>query len=43
MPILLTSGFSGAAIHEAKEAGVQILSKPYRIEELALALDAVKS
>lgn len=43
MPILLTSGYSGAAIHEAKETGVQILSKPYRIDELALALDAVKS
>jgi signal transduction histidine kinase/ActR/RegA family two-component response regulator len=43
MPILLTSGYSGAAIHEAKETGVQILSKPYRIEELAVALDAVKS
>lgn len=43
MPILLTSGYSGAALHEAKETGVQILSKPYRIDELALALNAVRS
>lgn len=43
IPILLTSGYSGAAIHEAKETGVNILSKPYRIEELAVALNAVKS
>ncbi|MGJ5199468.1 response regulator [Bradyrhizobium sp. HKCCYLRH1030] len=42
MPILLTSGYSGAAVHAAKEAGVRILSKPYRIDELATALDAVK-
>ncbi|MGJ5140895.1 response regulator [Bradyrhizobium oligotrophicum] len=42
MPILLTSGYSGAAVHAAKEAGVRILSKPYRIDELAAALDAVK-
>jgi CheY-like chemotaxis protein len=43
MPILLTSGYSGATIREAKETGIQILSKPYRIDELALALNAVKS
>ena len=43
IPILLTSGYAGAVIHEAKETGVQILPKPYRIDELAVALDAVKS
>ncbi|MGJ4951375.1 ATP-binding protein [Bradyrhizobium sp. HKCCYLS20291] len=43
MPILLTSGYSGAAVHTAREAGVRILSKPYRIDELAAALDAAKS
>ena len=43
MPILLTSGYSGAVVHEAKKTGVQILSKPYCIDELALALDAVRS
>ncbi|MGJ4891388.1 response regulator [Bradyrhizobium sp. HKCCYLRH3099] len=42
MPILLTSGYSGAAVHAAREAGVRILPKPYRIDELAAALDAVK-
>ena len=43
VPILLTSGYSGAAVHAAKEAGVRILSKPYRIDELAAALDAAKA
>jgi CheY-like chemotaxis protein len=43
MPILLTSGYTGAAIREARETGVQILPKPYRIDELAVALNAVKS
>ncbi|GLH80644.1 hybrid sensor histidine kinase/response regulator [Bradyrhizobium sp. SSBR45G] len=43
MPILLTSGYSGAAVHAAKEAGVRILSKPYRIDELAVAIDAAKA
>lgn len=43
VPILLTSGYSGAAIREAKETGVQILSKPYRIDELATALNAARS
>ncbi|CCD99952.1 response regulator [Bradyrhizobium sp. STM 3809] len=42
MPILLTSGYSGAAVHAAREAGVRILSKPYRIDELAAAIDAAK-
>jgi signal transduction histidine kinase/ActR/RegA family two-component response regulator len=41
--ILLTSGYSEAAVHEAKGAGVRILSKPYRIDELAVALDAIRS
>ncbi|UFZ07294.1 response regulator [Bradyrhizobium ontarionense] len=43
MPILLTSGYSGAAVHAAKEAGVRILSKPYRIDELAAEIDAAKA
>jgi len=43
MPILLTSGYSGASVHAAKEAGVRILSKPYRIDELAAAIDAAKA
>ncbi len=40
--ILLTSGYSGGATHEANAAGVRILLKPYRIDELAVALNAVK-
>ncbi|WP_315785833.1 MULTISPECIES: response regulator [unclassified Bradyrhizobium] len=43
MPILLTSGYSGAAVHAAREAGVRILPKPYRIDELAAAIDAAKA
>jgi CheY-like chemotaxis protein len=43
IPILLTSGYSGAAVHEANGAGVRILPKPYRIDELAVALNAVRS
>ena len=43
MPVLLTSGYSEAAVHDAELAGIQILSKPYHIEELAAALGAVTS
>ncbi len=43
IPILLTSGYSEAAAREAGAAGVQILPKPYRIEDLAAALNAAKS
>jgi signal transduction histidine kinase/ActR/RegA family two-component response regulator len=43
IPVLLTSGYSEAAVHEAEIAGVRILSKPYHIEELAAALGLAKS
>jgi DNA-binding LytR/AlgR family response regulator len=43
VPVLLTSGYAEAAIHEAEAAGIQILEKPYQIEELAAALDAARS
>jgi signal transduction histidine kinase/ActR/RegA family two-component response regulator len=43
IPVLLTSGYSEAAVHDAAEAGLQILPKPYQIEQLAAALDQVKS
>jgi len=43
IPILLTSGYSGPSVQAANEVGVRILSKPYRIDELAAALDAVKA
>ena len=43
MPVLLTSGYSEAAAQDAALAGVQILAKPYHIDELAAALNAAKS
>jgi signal transduction histidine kinase/ActR/RegA family two-component response regulator len=43
LPVLLTSGYSEAAVREAEVTGVQILSKPYHIDELAAALNAAKS
>ncbi|MDB5706161.1 MAG: histidine kinase [Sphingomonas bacterium] len=43
LPILLTSGFAQAAARAAAEEGVKILPKPYRIEELAAALQQATS
>ncbi|MDI3561615.1 ATP-binding protein [Bradyrhizobium sp. Arg816] len=43
IPVLLTSGYSDAAVHDAELAGLQILPKPYHIDELAAALGAAKS
>jgi signal transduction histidine kinase/ActR/RegA family two-component response regulator len=43
MPVLLTSGYSEPAVGDAEAAGVQILSKPYRIDELAAALSAARA
>ncbi|MHB0769168.1 ATP-binding protein [Bradyrhizobium sp. 5.13L] len=43
IPVLLTSGYAEAAIHEAEAAGIQILAKPYHIDDLAAALNAAKS
>jgi DNA-binding LytR/AlgR family response regulator len=40
---LLTSGYAEAAAHEAEAADIQILAKPYHIDELAAALNAAKS
>lgn len=42
IPVLLTSGYAEAAVHDAELAGIQILPKPYHIDELAAALSAVK-
>jgi signal transduction histidine kinase/CheY-like chemotaxis protein len=42
IPILLTSGYSGGAVQEAGLSGLRILSKPYRIDELAIALNSLK-
>jgi signal transduction histidine kinase/ActR/RegA family two-component response regulator len=43
IPILLTSGYSEAAARRADAAGIRILPKPYRIDELAAALDKAKT
>jgi signal transduction histidine kinase/CheY-like chemotaxis protein len=43
MPLLLTSGYSEVAVREAEAMGIQILPKPYHINELAAALDAARS
>lgn len=43
IPVLLTSGYSEAAVRDAEAAGIQILPKPYHIDELAAALNAAKS
>ena len=40
VPVLLTSGYAEAVKHSAEAEGVQILAKPYRLEELAAALMA---
>jgi PAS domain S-box-containing protein len=36
--VLLTSGYAGAAVREAEAEGIKILSKPYSIEALDVAL-----
>jgi signal transduction histidine kinase/ActR/RegA family two-component response regulator len=43
IPVLLTSGYAEASVREAQRAGIQILAKPYHIDELAAALSAAKS
>ncbi len=39
-PILLTTGYAGAAVQEAEVGGIDILCKPYAIEALDAALHA---
>jgi signal transduction histidine kinase/ActR/RegA family two-component response regulator len=43
VPVLLTSGYPGAAVLDAETAGVQILPKPFHLGELAAALDSARS
>ena len=43
IPVLLTSGYAEASLHEAEAEGIQILAKPYHIEELAAALSAARA
>lgn len=42
IPLLLTSGYLGAAVREAEQMGIHILPKPYQVEELAAAIDGAK-
>jgi len=41
LPVLLTSGYAEAARDHADTEGVSVLPKPYRIDDLAAALDSV--
>jgi signal transduction histidine kinase len=41
LPIVLTSGYSEAAVNDARAEGISLLPKPYRLEELDAALSAV--
>lgn len=41
VPVLLTSGYAEAIKQTAEAEGVQVLAKPYRLEELAAALKGV--
>jgi signal transduction histidine kinase/ActR/RegA family two-component response regulator len=43
IPVLLTSGYAEASVHEAQNEGIQILPKPYQLDELAAALSAARS
>nr|WP_241093645.1 response regulator [Xanthomonas sp.] len=43
LPVLLTSGYAEAAKSAADAEGVQILPKPYRLDELAAALQQVRA
>ena len=38
LPVLLTTGYTSAAKLDAKGEEIQVLAKPYRLEELARAL-----
>jgi DNA-binding LytR/AlgR family response regulator len=40
MPVLLTSGYSGAAFKEAAAESINVLRKPYEIHALEAALRA---
>jgi signal transduction histidine kinase/ActR/RegA family two-component response regulator len=43
LPVVLTSGYAEAAAREANAAGIRILPKPYRLDELSAALRAAMS
>ncbi len=43
IPVLLTSGYAEAAVRDAEVMDIQVLPKPYHIDELAAALAAASS
>ena len=43
LPVVLTSGYAEAAAREANAAGVHILPKPYRLDDLSAALQTAMS
>jgi CheY-like chemotaxis protein len=43
LPVLLTSGYAEAAKESAAAEGVRVLPKPYRLDELAVALTSAIS
>lgn len=42
LPVLLTSGYAGASRAQAEAEGMRILTKPYGIDDLAVALDEAR-
>ena len=42
LPVLLTSGYAGASRAQAEAEGMRILTKPYGIDDLAMALDEAR-
>jgi signal transduction histidine kinase/CheY-like chemotaxis protein len=42
MPVLLTSGYAEAARNGAEAEGIRVLPKPYRIDELAAAIESAR-
>ena len=43
LPVLLVSGFSAAAKHDAENEGIPLLPKPYSLGDLATQLNSVLS
>ncbi len=43
LPVLLVSGFSAAAKHDAENEGIPLLPKPYSLGDLAAQLNSVLS
>jgi len=43
LPVLLTSGYAEASRRAAEAQGLQVLPKPYRLEDLAMALERTRA